>query len=128
MESILETCEKCGFHMVLVLASNPGRVECRRCGHHVDFLSDPALPDDCYKQLDSKLTIHSIDSRDQRLLAAAELRSLLNIRPSDAMTLVRSLPVIIDWKFEQGTWRLIEFFDRLTSSGISCTISHTERR
>ncbi len=35
------------------------------------------------------------------------------------MTLVRSLPVIIDWKFEQGTWRLIEFSDRLTSSGIS---------
>lgn len=119
---------KCGFYMVVVLASKPCRVECHLCGHHVDFLSGTALPDDCYKQLGSILTIYSFDSRDQRLLAATELRSLLSIRRSDALKLVRSLPVIIDWEFEQGTWKLIEFYERLNFSGISCTITRTRRR
>ncbi len=123
-----DKCEKCGGQMVVILASNPARSECKTCGHHVDFLWDPALPDDCYKQLDSTLTIDHFQSVDERNRVAIELRALLGISPKEAMRLVRALPINIDWPFERGMWRLIDLSARLVGAGVSCTITHRERR
>lgn len=114
--------------MVIVLPSNPARSECKTCGHHVDFLWAPALPDDCYKQLDSTLTINRFKTVAERNRAAIELRALLGLSPTEAMQLVLALPINVDWPFERGAWRLIDLSSRLESAGVSCTITHRERR
>ena len=93
MSDTKDTCEKCGGQMIIVLPSNPARSECKTCGHHIDFLWDPALPDDYYKQLDSTLTISQFQSVEERNRVAIELRGLLGISPTEAMQLVRALPI-----------------------------------
>jgi hypothetical protein len=114
----------CGTAMELIRACNPGKVRCPQCGHEVDFLSDPAPPEDPHGETDGLLVIESFNGQEKH--AALALRSGLKLTPAEALSLVHEEHPQIRWAWNCGLWRLFELKERLDAIGVSSRIERVE--
>jgi hypothetical protein len=122
----IEICEKCGAAMQLVKWQNPGKARCPDCGHEVDFLSDPPLPEDPDGNADGLLIIESFNGREKQ--AALVLRRMLELTPKAALNLVHDQSPQVFWPWSRGLCRLFDLKCFLDSLGVSSRIERIRGR